>query len=465
MADLGDLRARIDRIDEELVRLLADRADVAARIGELKRESGESALDAARERELMERLTRQERGRFSAVALQAIFREILSASRAVQGYTSADNPPKLERVPMATRTVEPVRTEIRTLQPYVPGKPVEELERELGISGAIKLASNENPLGPSPLAIQAGALALRGVNRYPDGSSFYLREALARFWNVPFEQIAAGSGSNDLIDILCRIHLSPGDEAVMSHPAFVMFAVAVHVAGGTVVRVPGRDMFHDPPAMLAAITERTRLVYFSNPDNPTGTRVTRRQLDEYFRRVPDHVLTILDEAYFEYVTDPEYPDGLEYLRQGKRVAVLRTFSKIYALAGLRVGYGFFSPELTALVHRVRLPFNLTSVAQAAARASLEDKDQVVRSRAVNDDARQFLDAELPKLGLTLTPTWANFVLARFPGSAVEAAVKLERLGVIIRPMTSFGLPPEYARISAGTRPDLERLVDGLRRVL
>lgn len=366
---------------------------------------------------------------------------------------------------MATRTLEPIRPEIRSLEPYVPGKPVEELERELHISDAIKLASNENPLGPSPLAVQAMVDAARGVNRYPEGSSFYLRDALARFWNVPIEQTAVGSGSNDLIDILCRIHLGPRNEAVMSHPAFVMFAVAVHVAGGKLVRVPGRDMFHDPRAMLAAISDRTRLVYFSNPDNPTGTMVTRRDLDAYFDRVPDHVLTILDEAYFEYVSDPEYPNGLDYLRKGKRVAVLRTFSKIYALAGLRVGYGFFSPELAALVHRVRLPFNVTSVAQAAARASLQDKDQVDRSRSLNEAAKQLLVAELPKLGLELTPTWANFVLASFPGSAVEAAQKLERLGVIIRPLTSFGLPPEYARISGGTRPELERLLDGLRRVL
>jgi len=366
---------------------------------------------------------------------------------------------------MSTRTVEPVRSEIRSLTPYVPGKPVEELERELHISGAIKLASNENPLGPSPLAIEAMSEAVRGVNRYPDGSSFYLREALSRFWNVPFDQTAVGSGSNDLIDVLCRIHLGPGDEAVMSHPAFVMFAVAVRVAGGTLVRVPGRELFHDPPAMLAAVNDRTRIVYFSNPDNPTGTRVTRRQMDAYFDRVPDHVLTILDEAYFEYVTDPEYPNGLDYLRRGKRVAVLRTFSKIYSLAGLRVGYGFFSTELASLVHRVRLPFNVNSVAQAAARASLEDKEQVTRSRAFNQEALEFLSAELPKLGLKLTPTWANFVLAAFPGSAVDAAQKLERLGIIIRPLTSFGLPPGYARISAGTRPELTRLLDGLRRVL
>jgi len=307
--------------------------------------------------------------------------------------------------------------------------------------------------------------AIRGVNRYPDGGSFYLREALSRFWNVPFEQTAVGSGSNDLIDVLCRIPLGPGGEAVMSDPAFVMFAIAVRVAGGTLVRVPGRDLFHDPPAMLAAVNDRTRLVYFSNPDNPTGTRVTRRQLDDYFERVPDHVLTILDEAYFEYVTDPEYPDGLDYLREGKRVAVLRTFSKIYALAGLRVGYGFFSPELASLVHRVRLPFNVNSVAQAGARASLEDKEQVARSRALNQEALKLLLAELPKLGLKLTPTWANFVLAAFPGSAVDAARKLEGLGVIIRPLTSFGMPPEYARISAGTRPELLRLLDALRRVL
>lgn len=366
---------------------------------------------------------------------------------------------------MSTRTMEPIRTEIRSLEPYVPGKPVEELERELKISGAIKLASNENPLGPSPLAIEAMAQAIRGVNRYPDGSSYYLRETLSGLWGVAFDQIAVGSGSNDLIDVLCRIHLGPGDEAVMSHPAFLMFAIAVRVAGGKLVQVPGRDLFHDPSAMLAAITDRTRLAYFSNPDNPTGTIVTRRQMDGYFERVPDHVLTILDEAYFEYVTDPEYPNGLDYLRKGKRVAVLRTFSKVYALAGLRVGYGFLTPELASLVHRVRLPFNVTSVGQAAARASLGDEEQVARSRVMNEAGKQFLLRELTRLGLQLTPSWANFVLARFPRSAVDVSRALERRGIIIRPVTAFGLPPEFARISVGTPSELERLIDGLRRIL
>ncbi|HKQ19603.1 MAG TPA: histidinol-phosphate transaminase [Candidatus Eisenbacteria bacterium] len=363
------------------------------------------------------------------------------------------------------REIETIRPEIQRLSPYVPGKPIEELERELGITGAIKLASNENPLGPSPFAVAAVNATAHQVNRYPDGSSFYLREALAAHWGVPAEWIAVGSGSNDLIDVLCRIHLGPGDEAIMSFPSFVMFAIAVRVAGGTLVQVPGRDLFHDPDAMLRAVTDRTKLVYFSNPDNPTGTMVRRRALDDYFRRVPDHVLTIIDEAYFEYLTDPEYPNGLEYLRRGKRVAVLRTFSKIYALAGLRVGYGFFSEELATLVHRVRLPFNVTSVGQAAARASLEDPEQVKRGRAANEEGIATFERELPGLGLELTPTWANFVLARFPSSAVEMARTLERHGVIIRPVTSFGLPAEFARISVGTRLENERLIEILRRTL
>jgi histidinol-phosphate aminotransferase len=366
---------------------------------------------------------------------------------------------------MTPRATDAARPEIQKLTPYIPGKPIEELERELGISGAIKLASNENPIGPSPMAVAAIGAAAHAVNRYPDGSSYYLREALAAHWNVPAEWIAVGSGSNDLIDVLCRIHLGSGDEAVMSHPSFVMFAIAVRVAGGTLVKVPGRDLFHDPGAMLASVTGRTKLVYFSNPDNPTGTIVRRRALDDYFRHVPEHVLTIIDEAYFEYVTDTDYPNGLDYLRRGKRIAVLRTFSKIYALAGLRVGYGFFPEDLAALVHRVRLPFNVTSVAQAAARASLEDPEQVRRSRAMNGEGITTFERELPRLGIALTPTWANFVLARFPGSAVEAARTLERQGVIIRPMTSFGLPAEYARISVGTRLENQRLLDTLRRIL
>jgi histidinol-phosphate aminotransferase len=347
----------------------------------------------------------------------------------------------------------------------VPGKPVEVLERELGIAGAIKLASNENPLGPSPLALEAMARLLPGVNRYPEGSSFYLREALSRHLGVAAESIVVGSGSNDLIDILCRIHLGPGDEAVMSDPSFLMFPIAVQVAGGTVVRVPGKEWFHDPDAMLGAITDRTKLVYFANPDNPTGTMVRRRDLDRWFARVPERVLTILDEAYFEYVTDPEYPDGLGYLRAGKNVAVLRTFSKVYALAGLRVGYGIFPTDLASWVNRVRLPFNVTTVAQAAAEASLRDGEQVAKSRAMNDAGLSFLHRELPALKLEVTPTWSNFVMVRFPRPAGEVARDLERRGIIIRPLTAFRLPPEYARISVGTREENERLLESLRQVL
>lgn len=366
---------------------------------------------------------------------------------------------------MATRAADPMRPELRTLLPYVPGKPIEVLERELGIRDAIKLASNENPLGPSPLALEAIRDAMKTVNRYPEGSSYFLRETLAAHWNVPAEWIAVGSGSNDLIDILCRIYLGPGDEAVMSDPCFLMFPIAVQVAGGKTVRVPGRDWFHDPDAMLQAVTERTKIVYFSNPDNPTGTRVRKRDMDRYFDRVPAHVLTVLDEAYFEYVTDPEFPDGLQYLRAGKQVAVLRTFSKVYALAGLRVGYGFFHPEVCSWVHRVRLPFNVTSVGQAAARASLADGEQVEKSRAMNDAGLAFLAKELPGLGLALTPSWANFVYARFPRPAADVARALERLGVIIRPLGAFRVPPEYARISVGTREENERLLETLRQVL
>jgi histidinol-phosphate aminotransferase len=363
------------------------------------------------------------------------------------------------------RAMDTIRPAIRTLTPYVPGKPIEELERELGISGVVKLASNENPLGPSPLAIAAINTAAHAVNRYPDGSSYYLREALGAHWEVPPEWIAVGSGSNDLIDVLCRIHLEPGSEAILSDPSFVMFAIAAKVAGGNLVRVPGRDLAHDPEAMLREVTDRTRLVYFANPDNPTGTIVRRRALEDYFRKVPDHVLTILDEAYFEYVTDPEYPNGLEFLRRGRRVAVLRTFSKVYALAGLRVGYGFFPEDVVSMVHRVRLPFNVTTVAQAAARASLTDGNQVLRAREANEAGLALFRRELPRFGIQLTPTWANFVLARFPGSAVEAARTLERQGVIIRPMTSFGLPAEYARISVGTRLENEGLVEALARLM
>lgn len=368
-------------------------------------------------------------------------------------------------IPMALPAVDSIRSEVRSLQPYIPGKPIQELERELGIAGAVKLASNENPLGPSPLAVQAIEETARYVNRYPDGSSYYLREDLSTHWGIPSEWIVVGSGSNDLIDILCRIHLGPSDEAIMSNPSFVMFAIGVKIAGGTLVRVPARDMRHDLRAMLDAVTDRTKIVYIANPDNPTGTMVVRDELEEYFSRVPSHVLTILDEAYFEYVTDASYPDGLEHLRRGRRVAVLRTFSKIHALAGLRVGYGFFPPDLASMVHRVRLPFNVSTVGEAAARASLRDPDQVSRSRALNAAGLDYFRIELPRLGLQVTPSWANFVLAKFPRSVLEITKALEHEGVIIRPMHSFGLGHEYARISVGTAAENERLVEVLRRIV
>jgi histidinol-phosphate aminotransferase len=351
------------------------------------------------------------------------------------------------------------------LAPYIPGKPAQVVERELGVADAIKMASNENPLGPSPRVAPAIANEIRELNRYPEGTSLALRRKLAARLEVDPDQIVIGSGSNEIIELLCHVFLGPGDEAVLADPTFPMYYPAIRVTGGEAIRVPCRNLTHDLPAMAAAITARTRLVFVCNPNNPTGTMVTRDEVASFMERVPPEVLVVFDEAYHEYVLAPDYPRTLEYVAAGRNVAILRTFSKIYALAGLRVGYTITQAAIAALLHRVRLPFNVSSVAQAAALASLDDPHQITRSVAVNEAGKRYLGTHLPPLGITLTPSQANFVLVRLPVPAGPIAAELEQHGLIVRPMESFRLAPEFARITIGTEPENERLVQALATIL
>ncbi len=259
-----------------------------------------------------------------------------------------------------------VSENIKNITPYVPGKPIEELERELGISGSIKLASNENPLGPSPKAIAAIKKAVEGLNRYPDGSGFYLSQALAKKYGVDLNQIILGNGSNELIELAVRTFVQPGDEIISADPSFVVYRMIAQAAGGTNVIVPCRDMRHDLDAMAERFTPKTRMVFIANPNNPTGTMNAKSEMDRFMDRVPDHIVVAVDEAYFEYVTHADYPDSLDYLKKGKNVLALRTFSKIYGLAGLRIGYGITTPEIAELMNKVRQPFNTNSLAQVGA---------------------------------------------------------------------------------------------------
>jgi histidinol-phosphate aminotransferase len=354
-----------------------------------------------------------------------------------------------------------VKPHVAQLAPYQPGKPVEELERELGIAGAVKLASNENPLGPSPRAVAALRAAAERVHRYPDGASFRLRRALAERLRVGPEQLVFGAGSDEILELLAKAFLGAGDEAVFAWPSFAMYPIVVQGMGASSVLVPlDADLVHDLPALGAAVTPRTRLVVVCNPNNPTGTSVGAEAFDAFASGLPPDVVLAVDEAYFEYVRRPDFPDALAWVARRPATIVLRTFSKIYGLAGLRVGYGIADPELAGYLERVRHPFNLNVLGEEAALAALDDDEHVRRTRRINDEGARFLARELAALGIETWPTDANFVLARTGPGLYE---RLLREGVIVRPMAGFGLP-DHVRVTIGTPAENERFVKALQAV-
>jgi histidinol-phosphate aminotransferase len=348
--------------------------------------------------------------------------------------------------------------------PYEPGKPIEELERELGIHDVTKLASNENPLPPSERVQQAVVDALANVNRYPDGSGYYLREALARRHGVTGDHIVLGNGSNELIEVLIRAFLRPGEEAVIPHPSFVVYAMAVQAAGGIRVVIMLKDHRLDLEGMARAITPATKMVFIANPNNPTATVVTADEVDRFMARVPDRALVVFDEAYIEFAQGTDFPDSLEYMRAGRKVAILRTFSKAASLAGLRIGYAIADPSCVALLNRIRAPFNVNSLAQAAALAALEDDAHILECLRMIEAGRAFLSEEFTGLGLKYTPSRANFILVDVGRNAADVYQRLLREGVIVRPMTSFGMESAL-RVSIGTPEENRRLMKALRKVL
>jgi histidinol-phosphate aminotransferase len=329
---------------------------------------------------------------------------------------------------------------------------VEEVQRELGLERVVKLASNEGPYGPFPAALEAIAAAAPDLNRYPDGGAYRLREALAERHDVRFEEIAPAPGADGVVDCLAQALLDPGDEIVCGWPSFPSYVIGARKLGAVPRTIPLRDYRYDLDALLDAVGPRTKIVYVCYPNNPTGTMNTREELDAYFDRVPDHVATVVDQAYFEYVTDPDYADGVDYFKAGKRVVVLRTFSKIYGLAGLRVGYGVGPADLVTAIGKVRRAFDLSAPAQAAALASLGDEDEVSRRRRLNEEARAEVERALHANGFEPAgPAVANFVYAEAGGDARELFDALLRRGVIVRPLGSFGAP-EAIRVTVGT-PD------------
>ena len=325
-----------------------------------------------------------------------------------------------------------VHPDIAALSPYVPGKPIEELQRELGLTRVVKLASNENALGPSPKAMAVITEGVATLHRYPDGGAFRLRQAIADRWKVSAEQVILGNGSDEILGLLARTFLSPGDEAVMADQTFVIYKMEVMAAHGKAIVVPLVQWRHDLPAMGAAITERTRLLFLCNPNNPTGTMVSAEEVARLLRKVPEHVVVVFDEAYVEYVRRSDFPDSMAYVRQGRNAIVLRTFSKIYGLAGLRIGYGVTTREIANFLNRVRPPFNANSLAQRAALAALDDDEHVAKSRAVNQAGMEQVVGGLRALGFAPVASEANFLYFDVGREGRLVFEALLRLGVIIR---------------------------------
>jgi histidinol-phosphate aminotransferase len=350
------------------------------------------------------------------------------------------------------------------IAPYEPGKPIEELERELGLTDVIKLASNENPLPPSERVLKAVTEALTHLNRYPDGSGYYLRQALARRHGVSADQIILGNGSNDLIELVARSFLRAGEEAVIPHPSFVVYPMIVQAVGGIRVVVTLRHHRIDLEAMARAITPMTKLVFIANPNNPTATIVTADEVDQFMARVPDKVIVVFDEAYVEFAQGPDFPDSLGYMKQGRKVVALRTFSKAASLAGLRVGYAIADPDCVSLLNRIRQPFNVNSLGQVAALAALADESHTLECLRMIEAGRHFLYDEFGAMGLKYTPSRANFILVDTGRSASDVFNWLLKEGVIVRPMTSFGMET-CLRVTVGTPEENRRLVKALKKVL
>ena len=353
-----------------------------------------------------------------------------------------------------------ISPDIAGITPYSPGKPIEEVERELGITGSVKLASNENPRGPSPKALAVLNEAAKTLNRYPDSGGHYLRLALADRWKVSPDQIILGNGSDEVITLLTKAFLEAGDEAVMANPSFVVYKIDVTAAHAKPVQVPLKDYRHDLPAMAKAVTGKTRLVFLCNPNNPTGTYVSAAEVAAFIQAIPPDVIVVFDEAYYEYVTATDYPDTLSMLKGGRNVVLLRTFSKIYGLAGLRIGYGLTTPEIVQHLNRIRPPFNTNSLAQKAALAALSDEEHVRESRRVNTEGMGIVAEYLQALGLHVVPSQANFLYFDVKRDGKTVFEALLRQGVIVR-----HLGGTFLRVTIGLSQENERFITALQAVL
>lgn len=359
-----------------------------------------------------------------------------------------------------------MRSCLDKIKPYVPGKPVEEVERELGLKNVIKMASNENPLGPSLRAVETMRSNLKKMHIYPDGNCYYLKEALAAKLDLKTDQLIFGNGSDEILSFLTLDYINQGDEAVMVKPSFSEYDFAMRLMGGAPRQVPlgGTDFSYDFEAILEAVNEKTRLVFICSPNNPTGSIVKKKDLDSFIERLPDNVLLVLDQAYIEYVDNEDHPTGLDYVEQGMPVILLRTFSKLYGMAGLRIGYGIAPAEIISELNRVREPFNVNAMAQAAALAALDDYYHLERSRKlVGESRKQFVEG-LSEMGLKPVPDQANFCFIDLKVDSREVFKAMLQKGVIVRTGDIFGFPT-YIRVTYGTEEQNKRFLAALKEVL
>lgn len=356
-----------------------------------------------------------------------------------------------------------VKKNILNIKPYEPGKPIEELKRELNISRIIKMASNENPLGPSKKAVNAMKKAIASVNRYPDGSCYYLKEALRKNLNVSAQDLIIGNGSNEIIELALRTFVKAGEEVIMSEPSFLIYNIACRVVDALPVIVPLKDFKADLAGIRDSITDRTKLIFIDNPNNPTGKSVGEAEVEKFLERLPDSVIVVFDEAYNEFVERRDFPDTIRYIGR-KNIIVLRTFSKAHGLSGLRIGYGISAPDIIQYMNRTRQPFNVNSIAQIAAIASLEDKEHIARSQLLVSEGKQFLYRNLGLMGLDYVRSDTNFILIDVKKSGREVFEEMLKKGVIVRDMDAYKLY-NYIRVTIGTMAENRRFIKALKEVL
>lgn len=349
---------------------------------------------------------------------------------------------------------------IFNIKAYIPGKPTEEVEREYKVKNIVKLASNENPLGPSNLAIKAIKKKLKDINFYPDSSVYYLRNSLSKHLKIPRDMLMFGNGSNELEQLIAETFVNPGDEVLFSDLSFIVYSIVTEIVSGKAVIVPHKDFKHDIDGFIDRLSNKTKLVFLCNPNNPTGTIITKDEMKKFMSKVNSRIIVVFDEAYFEYARSPQYPDGIQFLRQYPNIIVLRTFSKIYGLAGLRIGYGIADKDIIDLIDRVRPPFNVNLLAQIAADAALKDKTHIRNTLKTNNAGKRFLYTWFKKLNIDFVETYTNFIFVKFNSSSKEIFKKLLKKGIVIRPQHE-----NFARITIGTKKDNLKLIKALKDII